>query len=75
MIQRCVLSFISDFGIRISNFFNEEGLLDLMSMSRARVRHIFSAKGAAFTSSLGRRPRIRFAEQLDHHSLDAPVAQ
>jgi hypothetical protein len=50
MIQICLLSFISDFGIRISNFFNEEGLLDLMSMS---------AKGAAFTSSLGRRPRIR----------------
>ena len=79
MIQICLLSFISDFGIRISNFFNEEGLLDLMSMSRARVRHIFSAKGAAFTSSLGRRPRIRgirnFAEQLDHHSLHAPVAQ
>ncbi len=59
MIQICLLSFISGFGIRISNFFNEEGLLDLMSMSRARVRHIFSAKGAAFTSSLGRRPRIR----------------
>jgi hypothetical protein len=87
MIQICLLSFISDSGIRISNFFNEEGLLDLMSISRARVRHIFSAKGAAFTSSLGRRPRfvesetasaesaIHFAEQLDHHSLHAPVAQ
>ncbi|PYK50220.1 MAG: hypothetical protein DME20_04795 [Verrucomicrobia bacterium] len=57
MIQICLLSFISDFGIRISNFFNEEGLLDLMSMSRARVRHIFSAKGAAFTSSLGAAPQ------------------
>src|SRR6266480_7494853 len=57
MIQICLLSFISDFGIRISNFFNEGGLLDLMSMSRARVRHIFSAKGAAFTSSLGAAPR------------------
>src|SRR2546430_7232140 len=40
MIQICLLSFISDFGIRISNFFNEGGLLDLMSMSRARVIHI-----------------------------------
>ena len=87
MIQICLLSFISGFGIRISNFFNEEGLLDLMSMSRARVRHIFSAKGAAFTSSLGGAPgflesetanaesAIQFAEQWDHHSLHAPVAQ
>ena len=42
MIQICLLSFISDFGIRISNFFDEGGLLDLMSMSmsRARVIHI-----------------------------------
>jgi len=40
MIQICLLSFISDFGIRVSNFFNEGGLLDLMSMSRARVIHI-----------------------------------
>src|SRR5882724_4981123 len=64
MIQICLLSFISGFGIRISNFFNEEGLLDLMSMSRARVRHIFSAKGAAFTSSPSRSVKSSFTSSL-----------
>ncbi len=87
MIQICLLSFISDFGIRISNFFNDGGLLDLMSMSRARVRHILAPRARHSLQARGGAPgfvesetasaesAIHFAEQLDHHSLHAPVAQ
>ncbi len=88
MIQICLLSFISDFGIRISNFFNEEGLLDLMSMSRARVRGTYlaprarhslqawgGAPGFVESETASAETAIHFAEQLDHHSLHAPVAQ
>ena len=53
----------------------------------AKAAHLFSAKGAAFISSLGHRPRIRgtpgasaenaihFRRQFDHYSHHAPVAQ
>jgi len=71
MIQICLLSFISDFGIRISNFFNEGGLLDLMSMSRARVRHILAPRARHSLQARGGAPGFVESETASAESGDS----